>query len=535
MGERKWNAKTVLPMSTVIGFTVICFFFFQLAYPYHLYFKGQNQLFLMSWSYVCTLFAKPAWAACLAGELLTQFFYYDVVGVAILTASLAILFWLSYLALRSLKISKWMVLLAALVIAVREASCHLYFGYVLSSTYSLIGGMLMFLLLRKLMTCRWPWALAAVLSGSLLCYWLFGYGVWIFLLLSAITVWRVAVPVAVAVACLLPFMRSFYNLSFFDLCQYPGIESMHAPAWDRETDFHLMHSYESGDWDDVVKTAETDPLLNRLKDKSNSQAVLSQDERVSSSVRQFFYNLVQAQRGKLPNVLLNYYPNYLGTFTSMVGQKIPMMLFMNLHEFYYAIGDISHAEKGAFMSCVCVPGNRNAYDIKRLAECALVKSDKEVAEKYLRILRQTIPYKEWAENAPNEKIYSQKALYINQQDSISPNDNSHNIMTQLLRSNPGNEVALDYMLCSLLLVKEIDNFKRDYDLFCSERSRTKRLYQEAMCIWLITHQATEEEWQKYVKDEEILKRLDEYIEDKTNPRFADTYWYYYDMLNFEPY
>ena len=232
---------------------------------------------------------------------------------------------------------------------------------------------------------------------------------------------------------------------------------------------------------------------------------------------------------------MNYYPNYLGTFTSMTGQKIPMMMFMNLHEYYYAIGDLSRAERGAFMSSVCVPGNKNAYDIKRLAECALVRNDQKAAEKYLGLLRQTIPYREWAENAPNDERYKQMARFMNRQDEVMPNDQSHHIMTQLLRSNPENEVALDYMLCSLLLVKEIDNFKRDYDFFCSERPRLRKLYQEALCIWLINHNATQEEWQKYIPDEQVMQRLEAYVNDKANPRFADTYWYYFDTYNFEPY
>ena len=538
MGQQKRNMKASWPLLVAVGFAVACFCFFQLAYSYHFYFKGQNQLLLMSWTYVGTLLAKPAWAACYVGELLTQFYYYDVAGAVILTLTLIALLGLSYQALRCLHVrwmNRWAALAVALAVAVREVSCHLYFGYVLSSTYALIGGLLVFLLLCRLMRRSWPWALATVAVGTAAGYWLFGYGVWAFLLLSAVVSWRTAVPVAVTFTAVLPLMRSYYNLNFADLCQYPGIGSMHKPAWHIEQDLHIMHSYETGEWDDVVKTAENDALLNRLRDRNVSTVSLTDEERVSSSVRQFFYNLVQVQRGRLPDVLLNYYPNYLGTFSSMVGQKIPMLLFMNLHEYYYAVGDMSYAEKTAFMSCVCVPGNKNAYDIKRLAECALVKNDSQPAEKYLRLLRQTIPYRDWARRAPCDSTYRQKEPYINRQDSVSPNDNSHRIMTQLLRSNPKNEVALDYMLCSLLLVKEIENFKRDYDLFCTEHPRIRKLYQEALCIWLVNHQATEEEWRRYIQDEQILDRLEEYVADKGNPQFADTYWHYFDTFNFEPF
>ena len=183
------------------------------------------------------------------------------------------------------------------------------------------------------------------------------------------------------------------------------------------------------------------------------------------------------------------------------------------------------------MSCVSVPGNRNAYTIKRLSECALVRNDQKAAEKFLGLLRQTIPYREWAENAQNDERYRQKAQFINLQDTISPSEDSYNIMMQLLKSNPENEVALDYMLCSQLLKKDLDNFKRDYDEFCTERPRIRKLYQEALCIWLMKNEATEEEWQKYIKDVQVMSRLKEYMAGKPSPRFADTYWFYFDVFN----
>ena len=528
-----WNNKKLWPAVATMVIAVVCFCFFQLFYPAHFYFKGQNQLFLMSWSYVSTLFAKPAWAACLAGEFLTQFYYLKIVGATILTASLIALFWLSYLAVGSLKPKEWIVQAAALVITIHEASCHLFYGYQLSSTFALIGGLLMFLMLRKLMGGRWYKVLAVLTVGTLLCYWMFGYGVWAFLLLSAFVIWRIAVPVALALACLLPLVRSHYNLTYSDLCQYPGVESLHTPDFLKETDFRMMHSYETGDWDDVVETAENDKLLNILTEKGSKQKKLIPEAQVSSTVRRFLYNLVQAQRGNLPDVLMNYYPNYLGTYTSMIGTNLPMMMFMNLHEFYYAIGEISRAERGAFMTCVSVPSNRNAYTIKRLAECALIRNDQKATDKFLGLLRQTIQYREWAENAQKDNSYKLKAQFINKQDTISPSEDAQNILTQLLKSNPKNEVALDYLLCSELLKKDIDGFKRDYDNYCTESPRIRKLYQEALCIWLMKQQATEEEWHKYIKDEQVKSRLEEYKAQGVSPRFADTYWFYFDVFNLE--
>jgi hypothetical protein len=99
---------------------------------------------------------------------------------------------------------------------------------------------------------------------------------------------------------------------------------------------------------------------------------------------------------------------------------------------------------------------------------------------------------------------------------------------QLLDSNPKNEVALDYILCSTLLLKDVKSFKRDYDRYCSESPRIRRLYQEALSIWLAASEASEEDWQRYIKDPNVLQRFMRYNQQRGSVRFKNTYWYYYD-------
>lgn len=38
-------------------------------------------------------------------------------------------------------------------------------------------------------------------------------------------------------------------------------------------------------------------------------------------------------------------------------------------------------------------------------------------------------------------------------------------MCELAESNPNNKIAIDYMLCSDLLLKDMETFKRDYDTY----------------------------------------------------------------------
>lgn len=58
----------------ILLWAMVWLIFFQGWYHYHFFFQEQNQLFLNSWSYLCTYFEKPAWLACLLGDWLTQFY-----------------------------------------------------------------------------------------------------------------------------------------------------------------------------------------------------------------------------------------------------------------------------------------------------------------------------------------------------------------------------------------------------------------------------------------------------------------------------
>ena len=104
------------------------------------------------------------------------------------------------------------------------------------------------------------------------------------------------------------------------------------------------------------------------------------------------------------------------------------------------------------------------------------------------------------------------------------------IMMELLESNPNNTIALHYLLCSDLLLKDMKNFKRDYDRFCMDQGRepNERLFQEALCIWLAGTNAKPEEWEKYIHDSQVFNRFVKYNQQRGSNQFADTYWYYFD-------
>ena len=293
----------------------------------------------------------------------------------------------------------------------------------------------------------------------------------------------------------------------------PQIKSIKMPDFILEKDFAVDCEYYFGNHDKVINIVESS--------KEHSSQML------------FFYNLVQAQRGQLPDKLMKFTPTDLGTFYK-IGPETPMLTIRNMNELYWVLGDMTFTERAAMMTNVFSMNNRNVRMMRRLAECNIVSGDTLAAEKYLRILDKTLVYHRWAENLRQhgKDIYREKMKMVPQRDTITVSDNAHFLMMQLLDTNADNLVALDYILCSTLLLKDITNFKRDYDRYCTSKGkpRLKTLYQEALCIWLAGTNASPEEWQKYIQRQDVLQRFQQYNSQRGNPAFKDTYWYYFDKI-----
>ena len=458
--------KRHYPLAVMILWTVAIWCFFQFWYPYHFFYQEQNQLFLWSQDYLVTYFDKSGGLAGLVGDFLTQFFYYLYMGATILALCLLATGALLYSALCHFKVSRPIALLLALLVMAFMAVCHFSTTYRLSSTIAVMGWVLM---------------------------------LW---LVSLVKGWKRR---TVVTACAL--------LPTYLLFGLPQIKHIQKPDFVLEKDFAVDCEYYFGNHDKVIRLVEG-------YDRWTAQML-------------FFYNLVQAQRGQLPDNLLKFTPTDLGTFYK-IGPETPMLTIRNMNELYWALGDMTFTERAAMMTNVFSRDNRNVRMMRRLAECNIVSGDSLAAEKYLRILDKTFVYRQWADNLRRhgKEIYREKIALVNHHDTITVSDNAHFLMMQLLDANPDNTTALDYILCSDLLLKDIANFKRDYDRYCIEtgKPRIKTLYQEALCIWLAGTKAPQEEWQRYIQRQDVMQRFIEYNNQRGNPKFKGTYWYYFDKV-----
>jgi hypothetical protein len=509
---------------------IACFVFFQGFYSYHFFYREQTQLFLLSSDYLSSYFSKPAWLSCMTGDFLTQFYYYRFAGALILTVTLLMAGDVTRRSLERCHWGKW-AFWAALVVMTVEAIFNFRAEFSLSSTISIIGAMMLFLLYTFIQKEWMKWTVGILLT--LLSYWLFGYGCIVFALLALLRDINIRwgwTKIALLLIALIfpPLVRGHYLLTWQDSLTYPGIGRFQKPNFNTEKILALDNEYYFGNYDKVLRMIRTSKPLPEAS---------------------FFYNLIQARQGALPDSLLySNQPINHGLFIESGPDAALIDLYIN-GELFDLWNDMTLDEHSTILANVFSPNNRNVRMVKRLAEINLVNNDTTAALKYLRLLQKTLLYKKWAnERIPGKQsprvmqFLQQKRQFINKQDTVRNPSEKYLSIVGLLRSNPKNIPALDYLLCSDLLAKDISGFKRDYDTFCfnTHAPRTKKLYQEALMIYLAGSGAPISEWIKYGLSEQIGDDFKNYTtiyqQTKGNSaalsgQYSHTYWYYFHFAN----
>lgn len=502
-----------------VDFAVLAVWY-ALCYSNHFYWQEQNQIFLDTPEWIAGYFGKPAWLGCLAGDWLTQFYVYPTVGPVIQTLVIALCTWLMHVVTRKFKLLGGSLLLTP-VIACLLVACSFSEQANLAYFLCVAGGLAL-----SCIRVEGSWNIVLLPVLTCLSYWMFGFGalltVYAILLGSGFPKWRDVkkwLPGILSAAVLLgmpALLCRSYGLPCATAYFYPGIPSPSKPDMKLERRLAIAEAYYKGDYEATKRLSAKD------KDPDDFTA--------------FYYYLASAVNDSLPDNLLKYPVRSLGTLTT-IGEKTPLPIINMMNDLYFELGDMTYAERAAMMRNVFSPRNRNVRMVKRLAEINLVSGDTLAAAKYLRILDRTHAYSEWSRSrmpghmpADVEKDIQRRRSMSNTKDNLRLGDNCRNIILELLESNPGNTVALDYLLCTDLLLKDMDTFKMDYDTYCMAkgRPRYKSLYQQALMIYLAGTDAPQEEWEKYIVQSPDVDRFGQYNHNRGNATFADTYWYYFD-------
>ena len=445
--------------------------FFGLAYPHHLHYQEQYQLFLFDNTYVWEIVSQAGGIADLLGRFCTQFFLYAWVGAAIIAVLLSLvqllvlrlvncqlaygfsfvpsfLLWLYLLDENALMSGVWAVLLTLLVFCAifkftsgsKLFTLHssLFTLFVLPLLYFLVGPVCFPLPIDGL------WAGIHYHRYPTVFPWL---------------LWGAALSVFVLVLTGHIFRRfksgsRFFTLhsSLFTFLLVAGI--MGSLVWKNanfkaekvmQYDFMARHQQ----WNRILQTISAE--------KPNNQ--------IGVTVQ----NLALAMNGMLLEQMANFNQNGIAGLLPDVKEDATSPL--PTAEAFYQLGMINVAQRTVFEAQEAILDfQKSGRCYKRLAETNLINGQYEVARKYLMALQKTIFYRDWA-NATlpllgNEEAIAKHPEYgrlrqWNYKDDCYFSDHTTAEMLENLYSrNPDNRMAYQYLLAYYILTGDRERFNQ---------------------------------------------------------------------------
>jgi hypothetical protein len=352
-----------------------------MAYPHHLHYQEQFQLFLFDSNYVWDIVKQPGGVADLLGRFCTQFFLYAWVGAIIIG----------------------ILLLAIQLLVSRFVGGGWFYGlsYVpsfllwlfLLDEHALLGGvwavLLTFLAVWGL--CKLPKGLVryiGIIVALPILYWMVGT-YWngshyyrypkVFPTMLYVA-WLLALAIPLLVYVCRKWLKDSKGL-VIPLCSFALVAVvMGAVVWknanfkaEKVMQYDFMASHQQ--WNRIIETAN--------KEKPNNQ--------IGVTVQ----NLALAMRGVLLDQMQNYNQNGIAGLLPDVQSDATSP--MPTAEAFYQLGMINVAQRTVFEAQEAILDfQKSGRCYKRLAQTNLIIGSYEVARKYLMALQKTLFYREWA-------------------------------------------------------------------------------------------------------------------------------------------
>ena len=362
-------------------FCVAVILFFGMAYPHHLHYQEQFQLFLFDSNYVWDIVKQPGGVADLLGRFCTQFFLYAWVG--------AIIIGILRLAIQLL-VSRFVG--GGWFYGLSYVPSFLLWLFLLDE-HALLGGvwavLLTFLAVWGL--CKLPKGLVryiGIIVALPILYWMVGT-YWngshyyrypkVFPTLLYVA-WLLALAIPLLVYVCRKWLKDSKGL-VIPLCSFALVAVvMGTVVWknanfkaEKVMQYDFMASHQQ--WNRIIETAN--------KEKPNNQ--------IGVTVQ----NLALAMRGVLLDQMQNYNQNGIAGLLPDVQSDATSP--MPTAEAFYQLGMINVAQRTVFEAQEAILDfQKSGRCYKRLAQTNLIIGSYEVARKYLMALQKTLFYREWA-------------------------------------------------------------------------------------------------------------------------------------------
>lgn len=488
-------------------FGVSALLFFGLAYPHHLHYQEQYQLFLFDCSYIWDVIALPGGVADLLGRFSTQFFLYAWVGATII----AIL--LSVIQLLTLGLANW-----GRFYGLSYVPAFLLWIFLLDEN-ALLGGV---------------WAVVLTLSASLaidkmadgwtrriltamlipFLFWIAGPVSIVFCILQIRRanhfIWNIATmlifvltPLVLA-HCLpvldgslwrgihyhryptvIPTMLWMAVLALVILLGVKGVKGVQGVKdectcrYKSHTPNDILLTFASFAvvavvmavmvWKNSNFKAEKTMKYDFMACHQQWNRILNtiDEEKPNNQIGVTVQNLALAKQGTLLNKMFEYNQN--GMLGLLPDVQRDATSPMPTAEAYYHLGLTNIAQRTVFEAQEAILDfQKSARCFKRLAQTNLINGDYEVARKYLMILKKTLFYSDWANETitllGNEKAianhpeYGTLRTFAIKNDFLFSDNATPEILERLYLSNKKNKLAYQYMMASFILTGDRESF-----------------------------------------------------------------------------
>ncbi len=554
--------------------------------PYRLEFKEQIGIFMLGADRMEWYLSNPAVISSIAGDWLTQFYSNGRVG-----AVLSFLLFIAILAglaefFRRAEPRRPLCLILLMLPVLLEYYFIPFPNYPVSATVGLVLSIWTACALARIKDSEYS-CLIYGLSIPVMFVLAGGHALTLALLLGFMQRKKGAVPVISLVAglALMMICGRFYNLTFMQTLIWPVCPGYIIPA----TALLILqpflvlltvavsltyYRFMENRWKAVMLStfsALLIPLSDTVSDRNLESVVKigtlayhnewDEVKRMASSTRykdrnmysDYYWNLCNARQGKLAEGLLQ---GGWGRSSDILflstGQGDPYFSMIYYTDALLEMGNVSDATDCALLAQTVMPGHYSTRMLRRLAEIAVVTADYDVARKYLNILMRTRNHRKWAaelldcieaDNIPEQYLKWRAGTLDN--DRFYAQGDIKGALSIIASESPYNKTAIDYLLCSYLLDKNINSFRNLYDRYyldgLDRMVTVPELYEQALLTSVDSRESLMETIGKYHISQKTVDSYMNLLEARAksaNPQTSitteamGTYWHYIMAVRF---
>ncbi len=466
---KKPKAKLIsAALTAALG--VCVFLFWYVGFPHALSYHEQYQLFLWTSDYLLERISVPGGVSDWIGEFIVQFYYIEWIGALLL----ALLFMLL------LRITRWLIVPTLLLWLMGDPNALLSYAVALTvaagaarinKSSGTKGFMCDIILIPFIYWASGPMAWVYVLLRSIRIGWL-GCALPLWLLSLHLAVYQWLLPQWPLEMVLLPEL--FYRIplqcpTLMWMIPLVTVVTMGTEAWLRENPSKMIRlgvgivhyaaciallwtgiskgydreMYELIWQDYQVRNEQWDAIIERAK-----------EYQVKTSFSSVCVNLALAEKRMLADRMFDFYQS--GEDALIMPRIRDLTSMLPSMEVFWRLGMVNAAQRYAFDTQESIlNGRKSGRCTKRIAECMLVNGHLKTAEKQLSLLRNTLFYRHWAQQATADAKV--KALRY-QQDFLFSYAEMDKMLGLLFMGNKDNKMALDYFIGQLLLKGDVQAF-----------------------------------------------------------------------------